>query len=355
MNRELKLKLLCQGMRIDPSSGVGKGRTAGAGPLGQFIIIDGRGINVPTSGEAENSPFLLVKEGGKLKIKAEEIEIEVKLPERVKYYSQITSDGIPMRMIALRHGIDVLASTVYQKCLNWEYGKACKFCAIETSLEKGITTLLKTPAQLAEVAEAAWKNGDAVHATLTTGVPNYEDRGAKLLGEATKAIKKAVPEMKVHVQLTPPLNYAYFDYLADSGVDTIGLHLESADIEVLSKICPAKAELGVEHFYNAIKYCVGIFGENQVSSFLIAGLGEKQSSIFKACERLSQIGAVSYIVPFRPLPSTPLRSWKMPSYEYMHEVYVECGLIMKQYGIKPHRNKAGCVRCGGCSLIQDYI
>lgn len=342
-------------MRIDPSSGVGKGRTAGAGPLGQFIIIGERGINVPTSGEAENSPFLLVREGEKLKIKAEQQEIEIKLPERAKYYSQTTSDGIPMKMIALRHGKDVLASTVYQKCLNWASGKACKFCAIEISLQRGLTTLLKTPAQLAEVAKAAWENRDAVHATLTTGVPNYEDRGAKLLGEVANAIKKSVPDMKVHVQLTPPSNFAYFDYLADSGVDTIGLHLESADIEVLSKICPAKVELGIEHFYRAIKYCADIFGENQVSSFLIAGLGEQPRSLFGACERLSQMGAVSYIVPFRPLPGTLLSHWKMPSYEYMREVYMECGSIMKQYGIKPHRNKAGCVRCGGCSLVQDYV
>lgn len=161
--------------------------------------------------------------------------------------------------------------------------------------------------------------------------------------------------MKVHVQLTPPLNFAYFDYLVDSGIDTIGLHLESADIEVLSKLCPAKAELGIEHFYRAIKYCVEIFGENQVSSFLIAGIGERPESLFDACERLSLMGAISYIVPFRPLMDTPLSHWKMPSYEYMHKVYVECGSIMKRYGIEPRRNKAGCVRCGGCSLIQDYI
>jgi radical SAM protein (TIGR04043 family) len=355
MVKELKLKLLCLGMRIDPSSGIGKGRTAGAGPLGQFIIIGERGINVPTSGEAENSPFLLVKEAEKLKIKADQQEVEIKLPERAKYYEQTTSEGIPMKMIALRHGKDVLASTVYQKCLNWAVGKACKFCAIESSLQKGITTLLKTPSQLAEVARAAWENGDAVHATLTTGVPNYEDHGAKLLGEAANAMKKAVPEMKVHVQLTPPLNFAYFDYLMDSGVDTIGLHLESADIEVLSKICPAKAEIGFEHFYRAIKYCADIFGENQVSSFLIAGLGERPESIMGACERLSQMGAVSYIVPFRPLAGTPLSHWKMPSIEYMREIYMKCGSIMKRYGIKPQKNKAGCVRCGGCSLIQDYI
>lgn len=352
--REFKLKLMCRGMRIDPSSGLDLGRTAGAGPLGRFIIVEGRGMNVPTSGEAESSPFLLVKEGEKLKIKGDHNEVEVELPEPAKYYRQTTSDGILMKRIALRHGRDVLASTVYQKCLNWAAGKACRFCAIETSLERGLTTLLKTPSQLGEVAAAAWNNKDATHATLTTGVPNFDDHGAKLLGEASMAIKKAAPGMKVHVQLTPPEDFAHFDYLASSG-DTIGLHLESTDIEILREICPAKAELGVEHFYRAIKYCVNIFGENQVSSFLIAGLGEQAKSIFEACEQLSIIGAVSYIVPFRPLKGTPLSHWKMPSYEYMREIYTECGAIMRRYGIKPQKNKAGCVRCGGCSLIRNYI
>jgi hypothetical protein len=37
----------------------------------------------------------------------------------------------------------------------------------------------------------------------------------------------------------------------------------------------------------------------------------------------------------------------------MLDIYQKTGVLMKQYGVNPLKNKAGCVKCGGCSAIKE--
>ncbi|MHA1350120.1 MAG: hypothetical protein ACTSPZ_04690 [Promethearchaeota archaeon] len=37
----------------------------------------------------------------------------------------------------------------------------------------------------------------------------------------------------------------------------------------------------------------------------------------------------------------------------MVEIYIKAAKLMKEYGVNPLKSKAGCVRCGGCSSIND--
>ena len=59
-------------------------------------------------------------------------------------------------------------------------------------------------------------------------------------------------------------------------MDSVGIHVESFDIDVLSKVAPCKARIGQAEYVRAWKKAVEIFGPNQVSSFLIVGLGESE-------------------------------------------------------------------------------
>ena len=81
---------------------------------------------------------------------------DVSFPRRPKFYDLQTADGVPYSKIAVLHGRDVLATTVLQTCIRYQSrAKTCQFCAIGQSLAAGRTIERKTPAQLAEVAEAA--------------------------------------------------------------------------------------------------------------------------------------------------------------------------------------------------------
>lgn len=164
------------------------------------------------------------------------MEATVDLVPYPSFYSKKTSDRVPMWKVALLHGRDCLATTVYQKCAYWDIGKKCKFCGIEFSLKAGKTIAVKKPKQFREVVEAAMEEGVCKHITLTTGTTASPDRGASLLAEIVREVK-ACKEIPVHVQVEPPKESRYLELLAEAGADTIGIHIESFDGKVLREVC----------------------------------------------------------------------------------------------------------------------
>jgi radical SAM protein (TIGR04043 family) len=348
----LKIELLCRGARTRELGD--KGRKSGAGPAGgrYFILQDGTCIEIPLQGKfVENSPFTLAQiDKNWLILRDNQSIAEVKLVPNPRFYEKTTSDGVPMRRVAVLHGNDCLASTVYSKCIYWSQQRQCRFCGIELGNKKRLT--LKKPSQLGEVAKEAFKEGAAKHVTLTTGTPPGPDKGAILLAEATKGIKESV-NMPVHVQLEPPEDKKFLGILYDAGVDTIGIHVESFDKKVLSEVCPMKTN--VDNYFEAWKDAVEIFGESQVSSFIIAGLGETDTSILEGAEKLARIGVVPYLLPLRPIVGTAFGNASPPNPQRMVKLYREVCRILHDYGVNPRKSKAGCVRCNACSALTEVF
>ena len=63
------------------------------------------------------------------------------------------------------------------------------------------------------------------------------------------------------------------------------------------------------------------------------------------------IGVIPYITPARSVPGR--EDISANTSEAMVEIYTKTAKLMKQYGVNPLKSKAGCVRCGGCSSIND--
>jgi hypothetical protein len=66
--------------------------------------------------------------------------------------------------------------------------------------------------------------------------------------------------------------------------------------------------IGIQHYERAWKKAVALFGPNQVSSFLIAGLGESPASIVWGSEVLADMGVYPFVVPFRPIPGSGMEN-----------------------------------------------
>ncbi|MCP8308064.1 MAG: MSMEG_0568 family radical SAM protein [archaeon] len=350
----LKIELLCLGAHA--AEDIDRGRKGGAGPAGgQYFVLPGNVVvNVPLQGRfVENSPFTILKgDKGYSLYKNQKFLAKVEIVPRPKFYEKFTSDGTPMWKIALLHGRDCLASTVSQRCVYWRENRQCLFCGIELSLKYGTTTEFKTPQQLSEVASEAVKEGVVKHVTLTTGTVPSPDKGAVILAEATLGIKKDT-SLHVHVQLEPPTDLKYIELLHKAEADTIGIHIESFDPEVRSRVCPAKPAM--DSFVSAWEIAVDLFGAGQVSSMIIAGLGESDESIIQGAEILARMGVVPLLVPLRPIIGTPLEDVRPPSPERMISLYMKLGEILRTFGENILENKAGCVRCGGCSALGDVL
>jgi biotin synthase-related radical SAM superfamily protein len=141
--------------------------------------------------------------------------------------------------------------------------------------------------------------------------------------------------------------------LANAGADTIGIHIESFDPTVLKEVCPGKAETSLKRYFEIWKHSVKLFGENQVSSFIIAGLGESDDSILEGSARMAEIGVIPFLVPLRPIIGTEFENMSPPNPRRMISLYKRTAEILETYGVNPAKSKAGCVRCGCCSAIKE--
>jgi radical SAM protein (TIGR04043 family) len=265
-----------------------------------------------------------------------------------------TADGIPYGHIAQLHGKDVLATTVLQTCIR--YGRretSCQFCSIGESLKAGRTINRKTPEQLAEVAKAAVELDGVKHMVMTTGTPNFTDRGAAILCESAAAVKAAV-DLPIQAQCEPPDDPVWFSRMKQAGVDSLGMHLEAVTPEVRERIMPGKASVTLEEYMRAFVDAVAVFGRGQVSTYILAGLGDTRERILSVCKELIDIGVYPFVVPFVPNSDTPLANHSPPDAEFMHSLLEPLGQMLVDASLLSRDIKAGCGRCGACSTLSAY-
>jgi radical SAM protein (TIGR04043 family) len=343
---------------IDPSAGHAS-RRGGAGPSDhKALTIDGMTVMVPVhTAPAFESPYVIDKPDalGRGSVRRDGIVLgEVIFPARPRFYDRSTADGIPYWKIAVLHGRDVLATTVLQTCIRYQSRtKTCQFCAIGQSLAAGRTIERKTPAQLAEVAAAAVELDGVKHMVMTTGTPPARDRGASMLAESAAAVKAAV-DLPIQGQCEPPDRDVWFSRMHEAGIDAVGMHIEVISADLRARIMPGKAEVPLERYFDAFAASVPIFGRGQVSTYILAGLGDTREAILSTCERLIALGVYPFVVPFVPISGTPLESHSAPTPAFMHEIMEPLARMLHAGGLRSSDIKAGCGKCGACSALSTY-
>ncbi len=352
-------ELQTHGLRL-ADAGVGAAsRKGGAGPTDhKAVTLLGTTIMAPvhTRGAAE-SPYLAAPpdaRGVSLLYRDEEVLCEITFPPSPKFYGLSTADGIPYWKLAHLHSRDTLATTVLQTCIR--YGNSatkCQFCAIGESLKAGRTTARKTPEQLAEVAAAAQRLDGVRNVVMTTGTPPTEDRGAAVLAECAAAIK-ARTRLPIQAQCEPPADFGWFARLRAAGVDALGMHLEAWDEDVRRVIMPGKAEVPRAFYLEAFVAAVEIFGRGQVSTYLLAGLGDSVEGLLEAARTLIDLGVYPFIVPFVPVTGTPLAGHRPPSADFMRAVLQPVGEWLTEAGMTSETVKAGCAKCAACSTLSAF-
>ncbi|MGD1928531.1 MAG: MSMEG_0568 family radical SAM protein [Leptolyngbyaceae cyanobacterium] len=356
-SQQVITELQTQGLNLVSETGA-SGRKGGAGPsdhkaitLGETTVM----VPVYTDGAAQ-SPYSLrsTPTGEHLLVKDQQPIATLNFPRQPRFYGLSTTDGIPYWKIALLHSHNVLATTVLQTCIRYENRKtACQFCAIGQSLEADRTIAQKTPAQLAEVAAAAVRLDGVENMIMTTGTPNVTDRGAAYLTDCATAIRARV-DLPLQAQCEPPDDFRWFERLHTAGVDSLGMHLEAADPAVRAVIMPGKAKVPLSYYFEAFAAAVKVFGRGQVSTYLLAGLGDSKGTLLTVSEQLIALGVYPFVVPFVPIVGTPLAQHPAPSSEFMYELYQTIGQQLNQAHLLSSDMKAGCAKCGACSALSLF-
>ena len=348
------------GLRLeDPAAGAAA-RKGGAGPSDHKAVTVGtRTVMVPVHTHAAHaSPFVARAPGpdGTSILERDGLPVAVvSFPKPPRFYALQTLDGIPYWKLAVLHAADVLATTVLQTCIRYQNrATTCQFCAIGQSLAAGKTVARKTPQQLAEVARAAVLLDGVKHMVMTTGTPNTTDRGARVLCETAFEVKGAVPGLPIQAQCEPPDDFAWFARLRDAGVDALGMHLEAVEPATRDRIMPGKASVPLDVYFDAFAAAVDVFGRGQVSTYILAGLGDSAEAITATCDRLIATGVYPFVVPFVPISGTPLELHPAPTTAFMRPLLRDLGAKLAAAGMTARDLKAGCGKCGACSSLSAY-
>ncbi|HEY2240274.1 MAG TPA: MSMEG_0568 family radical SAM protein [Streptosporangiaceae bacterium] len=344
---DLIAELQSVGLRVETEL---ETRQGGAGPSDAGMLwIDGVPTTVPTSASyVAESPYALRADDEGFGIYQGTVRLaEARPAPQPNFYNMKTADGLEYWKIALMH-LDSLASTVLQTCAYWGNADQCQFCGIGLSLAGGRTIAKKTPEMLAEVAVAAKELDGAVDATLTTGSTATPDRGALYVARCAKAVKDAAG-LPVQVQFEPPSNLDVLSQVRDLGVDSVGIHVETFDPQVLARVAPGKARWGIEAYFAAWERAVQVFGSGQVSTYVILGMGEDPAVTVESCKRAIDIGVYPFVVPLRPVPGTILGDSTPPPRDYVESIYRQVVPHLRRHGMTSAGVMAGCARCQACS------
>jgi len=352
-------ELQTRGLRLLDLSVGAASRQGGAGPTDhKAVTVLGTTIMVPvhTRGAVASSFVATLPDprGVSLLHDGDEEICEISFPPAPKFYGLSTEEGIPYWKIAQLHSRDTLATTVLQTCIR--YGNSatkCQFCAIGESLKAGRTIAKKSAGQLAEVAAAAQRLDGIRNVVMTTGTPPTEDRGAAVLAEAAAAIKLRTG-LPIQGQCEPPADFGWFQKMRWSGIDSLGMHLEAWDEDVRRRIMPGKAEVPRAFYLEAFREAVKVFGRGQVSTYLLAGLGDSVESLLDAARTLIDLGVYPFVVPFVPVTGTPLANHQPPSADFMRAVLPTVGEWLTAAGITSDTVKAGCTKCAACSTLSTF-
>jgi radical SAM protein (TIGR04043 family) len=346
MSLDLRTDLAVRGVRVPTPVR----RPAGAGPSDDgHVVVNGRNAALPIN---PASPYSVDR--GKVWLGEVDTGLSLDVVQRPKFYDLSTADGVRYEQIARLHGKDVLATTVVQTCIRYAEAERCRFCTIEESLRSGSTIAAKTPAQLAEVAAAAVALDGVTQMVMTTGTTAGPDRGARNLVRSVQAVLAAVPGLPIQVQIEPPRDLSVIRELYEAGAVSIGIHAESLDDEVRLRWMPGKGSVPMAEYEAAWDYAVEVFGRNQVSTYLLIGLGEDPDDLVAGAARLIARGVYPFVVPFRPMTGTLARRDGVPgpAPSLVRDVTARVAALLREAGMLGADQKAGCAACGACGVLQ---
>jgi biotin synthase-related radical SAM superfamily protein len=143
------------------------------------------------------------------------------------------------------------------------------------------------------------------------------------------------------------------DEIGAMGIDSVGIHIETFDPVVLARVAPGKARTGVEGYFAAWRRAVDVFGEGQVSTYVILGMGEDPELTVEGCQRAVDMGVYPFIVPLRPVAGSLMGDWQPPASSYTQPIYHRVLAYMAERGLTAATTKAGCARCQACSGLRS--
>jgi len=140
------------------------------------------------------------------------------------------------------------------------------------------------------------------------------------LQSLVKEIKKqATVPVSVSCQ---PLNVVNIELLAKAGVDRLGVALDAATEALFEKVKGkgTGGAYGWETQFSMLNKAVAVFGEGNVSTHLIVGLGETEKEVAQIIQKCEDMSVLPALFAFTPIRGTRLENNSHPPLESYRRV-----------------------------------
>ncbi|MCL4535443.1 MAG: radical SAM protein [Bacteroidetes bacterium] len=366
----IKAKLLTEGIRATPRALAGLGtihKEQNHGLFGwdfedhvgrllpdDFVLSDGTVVQFRGN---SGSPYVLDADGDGLALFEGEERLDAAgLIPRPPFYSTALADGTPMVKIAQVGGEDCFFVCYQNYCSHFARGQQCLFCNLVATKETYDSVLTrKQVAQIAEVAAAAFAEGNCKHILLTGGCFSAR-KEVETVVDIVSAIRNAlgVDVVPGTVLPSPATNPDHIRAYREAGIAAIGYSMEIWDEALFRAICPGKSSTtGHRQFVAAIEEAVRVFGPGNVYGVFVLGL-EPRDTFLDGVRSLTSIGA--NVVPFvwSPNPGSRMEGHSAPGWSWYVDVMQEAAEVVARSGV-PAGTENHCYRCDGNSMLHDAL
>lgn len=345
---ELKAGLLCYGVNVDKDVGeellkarpyfYDKGfvHAVNANIMGSNVCVS---VAELFSGK---SPYHLKGIDGKFYIYDGTETVPIRL------FDDLPKTGTVIDSLARPHSDHVISLWPSLVCCYDRPGSKCKFCSIKPTETQDIV-----PAEdVVQGLKVLFAKTDRYSINLGGGTYLNPDNMARYLAQIVRGVR-TFSNTPISLELAPPSDLQLLNELYVAGASSVIMNLEIADPELRKNICPGKSSIKYEHYYEAYKFAVSIFGRGHVSCVLIAGIQPKDD-IVAECDKLTKLGVIPTIIPFKAMDDCEFRD--RPNCNHLELLWISSrvGEFLRREKLSPEMQE-GCTKCGGCSLETNYF
>lgn len=260
----------------------------------------------------------------------------VSLPERPKYYDRLTSDGTPMRTVAIHNTEGVIFVAYSNECSLQATSKDCLFCNINATKAtygelQGVKW--KYSNQIGETVAAAYAEGNR-HVTISGGfVP--ERREVDYYLDVAEAIREhtGLDDFNGTACIGAPRDLSVLEKYKEAGFRTLAINIEVWNEHFFRAYCPGKEKEcgGRDHWVAALERAAEVFGFGRVRSNMVGGLESKESTL-EGIEYLSSKGILAISPAWVPNPGSALEGHRSPEPEWHLDVARKTYAIYRKRG-----------------------
>lgn len=358
---ELKLELLLNGVRIDPTAYYGLGSIYKEYQYGyndsnwirqkrwqlipSELVLPGEIVVAPHL--RPSSPYIIRRMGGEMHVFDElsgQILSTINYLPRPKIWDVKLSDGSPIKKYLNVYGKNCLNLFIVANCDFWNEGMPCHFCSLQPTqrLHKDVV-VNKSIDMIEEAVSLAFENDELLEWMIITGGSLKSrkqeiDRYCSVLNVIRKHIPKSWNgRIKGNAALLPTDDIEDLERLYETGIDHPSFNLEVWGHDTFRRICPGKERyVSFLSLIETYKKAVGIWGEGQVWCNFVGGISSIEE-IKKGFHYMADLGVVpgANILHVDPKALGATSGLEEPSKKYVMEMYECLCDVYYKYNYKP--------------------